>query len=115
MTMTQYNWTSVVTSFINIVKEAGFTLVGADNGEEQLKTDNSNKASSHVCECDEGRIVFKKDGWRFSAFIVLGNDPCETVADYSWKHETPQSIQNEFDAATTKFSDKWEDRKCPTQ
>jgi hypothetical protein len=113
--MTTYlDWTPIVRSFIHTVTSKGFTLTDACDGEETIKTNNRKDAAEHVCACDEGNLYFEKDGYRFRAYIVLGNEPCETVCDYGWNNNCPQSIVDEFDSACDEFSERWEDRKCPT-
>jgi hypothetical protein len=112
---TQYNWNPVVKSFISAIKKAGFTLIEAWDGEdEKLVTDVATKASAHVCSCDDGVIVFSKEGFRFSAMIVLGNHPCETVSDWGWNKKTPKKIQDDFEKAWSAWSDTWTTRECPT-
>jgi hypothetical protein len=111
---TQYNWIPVVTSFVNKLKKAGFTVNSAWDTEEEIFTDRTSEAVEHVCACDEGSILFEREGWTFNAVIVLGNHPCETVSDWGWNQRCPQRIQNEFEEAWSEWSKSWEDRECPT-
>jgi hypothetical protein len=116
MTTQLLNWEPVVSSFLKEMKIAGgFDVVEADDGEEQILTSDPDKAAKHVCACDEGWVVLEKDGWKFTTFIVLGNEPCETVSDWSWNKDTPEKIQEEFDSAWSGWSESWENRQCPLQ
>lgn len=106
---TTYNdWTPVVRSLCRALVEAGFSLHSVDDGEERVLTPTVDKATEHVCAVDESHLFVTHPAYdkRPMLFIVLGNDPCETVADYSDRPE--------LDACVEAWSDSWEGRKCPT-
>lgn len=113
--MSRLNWNPIVTSFINRIIKEGFTLVGGFDTEDELDSNDPKKVSEFVCQCDEGVIYFEKEGFNFSAVIILGNHPCETVSDWSWNRKTPQRIQDEFESAWSEWSNSWENRECPTE
>lgn len=109
MSKTIYNWKPVVGSFIRIAQHHGLVLQGVDNGDGIVKTASTANAIDEACACDEARVYFTApdDGKRVVAYLVLGNDPDETVCDYS--------VHPLMDAAAAEFSKKWEGRKVPTK
>jgi hypothetical protein len=105
---TIYNWKPVVGSFIRIAQHHGLVLQGVDNGDGIVKTLSSANAIDEATACDEACVYFTApDGKRVVAYLVLGNDPDETVCDYS--------MHPLMDAATEQFSKKWEGKKVPTR
>lgn len=45
--------------------------------------------------------------------IVLGNEPWETVADYTWSRDC-EGIEEQLEVALDAFQREWEGRPCPT-
>ena len=104
--MTDYK--KVIRSFISFQDKAGFKLVAACDGEEQIKNPSKAEAAKWVCQCDEGSLTFEKDGWHINAYAVLGNEEYCTIADAGWKRDTPKEIVKDFDDAWDSFTDKWD-------
>lgn len=109
---TQYNWKPVIASLVSHMRLAGFVASSVDNGDGWIETETDDSAISEIEATDESHVLFtcadeKRPLW---AFIVLGNDPCELVADYSAR-ETEQG--RKFDAAISEWSDGWQGIPCP--
>lgn len=105
--MTDYN--KVLRSFIRFQKSAGFNLVSACDGEEDIDNPSASEASDWVCGTEEGSLTFQKEGHFITAYAVLGNEAFCTIADYSWKEDCPKQILQDFDNAHEAFTDRWED------
>ena len=110
---TQYrDWKPVVRSIAKCLQEEGFALDHVDDGEEvnailgTSTKDQRESTAELVCAVDESTLFITKDGKRSWLFIVLGNQPEETIADYSASGES-------IDRACDRFSEIWEDRRCP--
>jgi hypothetical protein len=102
------DWKRVVKDFFAIAEIHGLKLVAVDNGDGRVNTPDMASAAEEACACDEARVYFDApDGKRLVAFLVLGNEPEETVCDYS--------VHPIMDAATEQFSKKWEGKKVPTR
>ena len=102
------DWKRVVKDFLRIAENHGLTIVGVNNGDGMIKTLNIASAAEEASACDEAWVYFDApDGKRLVAFLVLGNNPEETVCDYS--------VHPIMDAATEQFSKKWEGKKVPTR
>ena len=99
------DWEKVVRSFIKNACDEGLVLFGASDGEERIQTTNAKEAARHVCACDEGALYFLDGEKRVAAYVVLGNEPFETIADYT--------VNEKLDRACEVFSSKWENRKTP--
>lgn len=106
MTKIQNNWAPVIKSFIEIAISKGLKLISVDNGEERIETPTIDKAVEEVDSVDESHIFFETpDGKRIWAWIVLGNSPEETMADYI--------VNDLMEAACEEFSAKWEGVPTP--
>ena len=114
-TKTRYNWAPVIESIVRIVQECNITIISADNGEFETKVPEGASPEFvrrlmvyNLNACDEGRLYVKTPGcdrlrW---LFIVLGNEPEETICDYI---DCP-----EIDLAFSTFTQEWEGKKTPT-
>lgn len=108
MTKTINNWKPVVKSFIKIALSHGLKLHSVDNGEERIETTDIKTAVDEICSVDEGHVYFlTEEGKKIWAWLVLGNEPFETVAD--------SIVHPALDKACDEFSEKWENRKVPTK
>lgn len=107
---TYFDWKPVVRSICKTLVENGVEIVGASDCEEPIKSSNIKEIVECICGVDEGYIYVKTpdtpEGKKKVLFIVLGNEPEETIADWS---SDPL-----LDKVCEKFSEKWEGRKCPT-
>lgn len=75
----------VVTKLIEMAQARGFVLIAVDDGEESTAPATLEEALDAVFAVDEAALRFKhpqEDRWRF-AYIVLGNDGWDAVADHS--------------------------------
>lgn len=115
----RYNWNPIVASFLLHMRERGFHPVAVDNGDGFVKTEKDKdtahdaiqRAVEEACACDEANIRFHSaEGFKFTVFIVLGNEPHELAADYTGG--TTEDAKA-FDAAITEWSDSMEGMACP--
>jgi hypothetical protein len=110
--MAYLNWSIPVSSLINKLQKAEFTILGVNDGEEYIKTNQNGsklairkEAVETVVSVDESWIRIKKGDKIGTLFIVLGNEPWELVADYSdW---------DDLTEVVDEYSQLWEDKKCP--
>jgi hypothetical protein len=107
---TTNNWKPVIASFLDHMSRAGFRVARTDNGEEEVAMPSMARAIEELTACDEARVWFqstKDDGeGLLYAFLVLGNAPHETVADYTSRPYT--SAGKRFDEAIQAWSDDME-------
>jgi hypothetical protein len=108
------DWEKVVRSLITHMKKAGYDTVIASNGEDSIKLGTTKQMADKACECDEGWLRMVKGDESYSLYIVLGNSPSETVADWSWK-KGMDAEEKAFSQALSKWSESWELRgnDCP--
>ena len=112
MSTQQNNWLPVVGSLLKRLQDQGFTLVSVDDGGETHKLngndrDRRQQAKAVICSVDESYLhVDDSDSVRKWIFLVLGNEPEETVNDYS--------SGTSLDSVLEEFSAQWAGRKCPT-
>jgi hypothetical protein len=96
-----------VKSLTHRLKKAGFTFDKVDDGGDEL-TDVSEMSTQQIaggiCGVDDARLYCTDpSGNKVWLFIVLGNDFCELVCDYS--------CNEILDTLTSEFSDYWEGKK----
>lgn len=111
MTKTINNWKPVVKSFLTIAAKHGLQVTEVDDGgdeDETTFTSDINVAADAATATDESRVYFRTpEGKQVVAFLVLGNEPYETVCDCS--------VHPLMDKATEEFSEEWEGKKVPTK
>ena len=101
------NWKPVIASLFEALEKAGFELDRVDDGE------GTERRREHMLEaanaCDECWLYVKPPGEsrRYAIYIVLGNEPFETVADYA--------CHPLLDTVLEAWSDSWEGKPCPTE
>ncbi len=102
------NWKPVIESFFSVALAHGFTLYTVDNGcGEDVLMNTIEEAVEEVTATDESHVVLKDPaGKRVWFFLVLGNEPFETICDYA-VHDLADKVHEEF-------SDKWDGVACPT-
>jgi hypothetical protein len=112
----KFNWKPVVESLIINIQSAGFNLQSVNDGEELFPQPTLDFAVDTITSVDEAWASFTdSNGVKRSVFIVLGNEPYETVCDYTYPKNTPQDdpIQIKWEKAMEEFSDFWEGKSCP--
>ena len=106
-----YNWKPVVGSLLSKLQKAGFTLVSVDNGGGKEKLEGTDRekrqqAKAEICAVEEAHLYVETgEGIRKWIFLVLGNEPHETVNDYA-----PDSG---LEAVFEGFEKQWEGKSCP--
>ena len=78
----------VVTKFIELALQHGFTLHSVSDGEERHKTTTLEQALEHVFSVDESWVYFtpaptSPSPVRHCIYIVLGNEGWDAIADHS--------------------------------
>lgn len=114
--MKQYNWKPVVKSLIETIQSAGFNLLGVNDGEDVYVELSNQSAVDIITSVDESWATFiDSNGVKRSVFIVLGNEPYETVCDYTYPKDIAENdpIQVKWENAIEEFSDFWETHACP--
>lgn len=96
-----------ITSLLNRMTAAGFTLTHGDNGEEQFRFDGDvPKFVAKLEACDEAWLyATQRDGKRVCVFLVLGNEPGVIAADHT--------DTTELGAVTSAHYDEWESKEQP--
>ena len=107
-----YNWKPVIKSLVVHLQKDGFVLHSVDNGGDIEEIDDINYGIDEICATDESSVWFKHENedrllW---AFIVLGNEPFETVCDYTARDS---EVGHFFDQSISAWSESWEDKPCP--
>ena len=113
--MKTYNWKPVIGSLLKVLLDHNFTLLAVNNGEEHTSLvgtprERRQKAKTEICATDESSLYVShpsypnKHQW---IFIVLGNEPEETVADYT--------VNDLLELALEQFCKKWENKPTPTR
>lgn len=99
-------WEYVVKTLIEELTAAGCAVVGVDDGEGVVRKMDGTEAIAAICGVDESHLYVKttegKEGW---LFIVLGNEPEETVCDYL--------VYPVIETAVEKFEKRWEGLGLP--
>jgi hypothetical protein len=103
----QYNWKPVIKSLLKHLEAEGFIPFEVNNGGEDEATPTWKDVLKEIDATDESHVYLKHPSvdkilW---LFVVLGNEPWETVCDYS--------CNDHFDKAIEAFQDKWEGKSCP--
>ena len=104
---TRNNWKPVLKSLFSALKKAGITIDEVDNGEEDEGEKDPAKFLEAADACDECRVLVRIPGEtrRHTLLVVLGNEPFETVADWS--------CHPLLDATLEAWSESWEGKPCP--
>jgi hypothetical protein len=98
-----------VRSLLKSLRQAGFTPLSVNNGEENVRYSDVSKTEflEEIVSVDEATIRLQHNNKRVSIFLVLGNDPGEIAADYSDYDPLEEVIDSHYD--------RWENRKQPTR
>lgn len=109
----QNDWKPVISSFIRHMRKAGFLASVVNNGDDEdytVRTDDG--AVSEINATDESNVWFAREGEEnpFWAFVVLGNEPYEMIADYTARES---EAGRAFEAAIEAWSESWEGKPTP--
>jgi hypothetical protein len=98
-----------VRSLLKSLRQAGFTPLSVNNGEENVRYSDVSKTEflEEIVSVDEATIRLQHNNKRVSIFLVLGNDPGEIACDYSDYDPLEEVIDSHYD--------RWENRKQPTR
>ena len=100
------NWKPVIEDIIKCLLNNGLALESVDNGDGRVYVDSIEEAINEIDATDESALYVKNpDGVRRWIFIVLGNEPFETICDYT--------CDPLIDKAHAEFSELWEGRSVP--
>lgn len=110
--MAYLNWSIPVSSLINKLQKAGFSILSVYDGGEYIKLDQNRsklairkEAVEAIVSVDDSWVKVQKGDQKGTLFIVLGNEPYELVCDYSDWDDLTEVI--------TEHSNLWEGKNCP--
>jgi hypothetical protein len=112
--MARYDWTKPVSSLLSKFQRCGYDIVAANDGEDYININKNlsqlnkrKEAVDVITSVDMSNVyLLSPKGRKFSLMIVLGNEPSELVADYTYFEEETETIIEEF-------CEQWEGKKCP--
>ena len=100
--------------FLDRAAKSGFTAVEVDTdpwanpGEHVETVDNITETVGHILSVDEANVSFNRNGeYAITARFILGNDPGDLVADFSWRDE------ENHDAFNKVSTDHWYSAENP--
>jgi len=98
-----------VRSLLKSLRQAGFTPLSVNNGEENVRYSDVSKTEflEEIVSVDEATIRLQHNNKRVGIFLVLGNDPGEIACDYTDYEPLEEVIDSHYD--------RWENRKQPTR
>ena len=100
------NYKAVTKRIIKKAQEQGFTLIGASDGEETLKTDNATQAANHIDGTGEGSFEIKKGEFKVNVGIMFGNTEQETVYDHTISRD--EATAEAFEKAYNNWSESYD-------
>jgi hypothetical protein len=71
-----------IKTLLNMLEQNGFVPLYTDDGEETFLA-SIESPFEVITSVDESTLTVQKDNEKFSIFIVLGNEDCEIVNDYT--------------------------------
>jgi hypothetical protein len=97
-----------VRSLLKSLKQAGFTPLSVNNGEETVRYSAVSKTEflEEVVAADEATLRLQHNNRKVGIFLVLGNEPGVIACDYTDYDPLEEVIDAHYD--------KWENRKQPT-
>lgn len=111
------DYSPIIKSFLHQIKKVGF-IISKVQGGGGLKAKNpetgitkTDRVVETLMSTDEGSVTFHKGEHRITAQIILGNDPDELVAD--WSFNSPEA-DSAFEAGWDAFRNVWEGKSVPT-
>lgn len=121
--MKRKDYSPIVASFLHQMIKRGWKIARVMDCAGEIfwlndKSDAEAKkiAKSEILAGDDSNVVFLRPNgegknMRIVAFIVLGNDPDELVADWSF---TSKKADEDFQIAWDAFQKVWEGKEVPT-
>jgi hypothetical protein len=96
-----------VRSLLKSLRQAGFTPISVNNGEEIVRYSDVSKTEflEEIVSVDEATLRLLHNNKRVSIFLVLGNEPGEIACDYTDYDPLEEVIDSHYD--------RWENRKQP--
>jgi len=96
-----------VRSLIKSLRQAGFTPLSVNNGEETIRYSDVSKTEflEEVVATDEATIRLQHNNKRVAIWLVLGNEPGTIACDYTDYEPLEEVISSHYD--------RWENRKQP--
>ena len=96
-----------VRSLIKSLRQAGFTPISVNNGEESIRYSGVSKTQflEEIVATDEATLRLQHNNKLVGIFLVFGNEPGVIAADYS-DYEPLENVIDEH------YS-RWENRKQP--
>ena len=110
------NYEEAVSSLLYKFQKGGFCIASVFDGVDKFPIDYEisdlaarKAAVDIVCSVDESSVLVKSAecGGFASLFIVLGNEKCEILCDYS----APEDLFPRLDAIADEFANQWEGKK----
>jgi hypothetical protein len=97
-----------VRSLIKSLRQAGFTPISVNNGEETIRYSDVSKTEflEEVVATDEATLRLLHNNKKVGIYLVLGNEPGTIACDYTDYEPLEQVIDSHYD--------RWENRKQPT-
>ena len=97
-----------VRSLIKSLRQAGFTPLSVNNGEENVRFSSVSKTEflEEIVATDEATLRLQHNNKKVAIWLVLGNEPGTIAADYTDYEPLEQVIDSHYDC--------WESRKQPT-
>ena len=100
-------------SLLAKVQTAGFKILAVDDGEESTgfrdmgKREALRAATEAATATDEAYVAVQdeKFGNKATLYIVLGNEPCELLTDFT--------VNATLEIVAQQHYDEWEGRACP--
>jgi hypothetical protein len=103
-------YAQIIRSFLRFQKKQGFNLISSTDGTGSVKkTSDFKVAAEWILSCDEGLLTLEKGGDFITAVVILGNDACETIADWSWKPNADPDVLKSFEQAWEAWETRWAD------
>jgi hypothetical protein len=109
--MARRDWSKPVSSLLNKLQKAGFSLYLVNDGEEDVILGQGTnlavrkEATEIITSVDYSILLMKKENVRYYVNIFLDNDPDEIVTN----HTDNDDLNDVIDA----YSDQWQGKKCP--
>ena len=102
------NYRPEVRSLIKSLRQAGFTPISVNNGEEDVRYSDVSKTEflEEIVATDEATLRIQHNNKKVAIWLVFGNDPGEIAADYSDYEPLEEVIESHYTL--------WVDRKQPT-
>jgi len=114
--MASNDWSVPIKSLLAKFQEAGFNITAVNDGEETIKIDQTlsitkirHAAADVVNSVDAATVYINKDGMKARLWIVLGNEPDEILADYTYH----PNLEKLLDGVSERYSTQWSGVKCP--